>query len=578
MRCIFKCRLGSKKVAERKFPFSLLHLPFFILLFLIINLVLHHSCASQEEEDKIPPGIVRDLRVSYTDFFGFEIEFTAPGDDLFSGTANRFDIRYSTSEDFFKSPERNFEILGIQVPEAPVPPPAGQKVRFFIRNLDPKTRYFVALRTYDEVGNFSNVSNVVEVITKDVPGSSGEFIGRVKLPSYFQKIVADNENIYLLFPGIYKIEKVGKLYKISPVNTSVPYIIGSQVVWDGEKFVSIGGNINGVLVSSALGIYPEEGKPPVPLINEGDVVPFGVNGYFGYGIMQHKIAKFGSDFVVLGGIKYLLPRIDLAEAQKKFARISTEKVILFRTSGTKITWKILYPESVTSPISIVNPAVIPFDDGEVLLWGGSRSESLISPERDMFVLKNIGGSGSAGEDEKRKTTAEGSEGGDKKPASLYRKEADPKLAWYSYVPFSGKLYEVINSCEAEGEVKILRVRETEVEEETKFSSPEDANPGDIISVDDKVYEVIEVDVVRKFFVVGRFRYENSEFPAILSFFPVEGKGVIVRLKPKFGVGQWNPPDLSFPCSALYFKNTLFILYLDNLYILGYKGYEIHVVE
>ena len=518
-----------------------------VSLFFLFFLVLHHSCASQEEEDRIPPGIVRDLRVSYVDFFGFEIEFTAPGDDLFAGTANRFDIRYSTSENFFKSPERNFEILGIQVPEAPVPPPAGQKVRFFIRNLDPKTRYFVALRAYDEVGNFSNVSNVVEVVTEDVPGGSGELIGRIQLPLYFQNIAADGEGVYLLFPGVYRVEKVGKLFKISPVNTNVPYITGSQVVWDGEKFVSIGGNINGVLVSSALGIYPEEGKLPVPLINEGDVVPFGVNGYFGYGIMQHKIAKFGSDFVVLGGIKYLLPRIDLAEAQKKFARISTEKVILFRTSGTKITWKILYPESVTSPISIVNPAVIPFDDGEVLLWGGSRSESLVSPERDMFVLKNI-------------------------------EESEPKLAWYSYVPFSGKLYEVMNSCEAEGEVKILSVRETEADEETKFIRPEDANPGDIISVDDKVYEVVEVDVVRKFFVVGRFRYEDSEFPAILSFFPVEGRGVIVRLKPKFGVGQWNPPDLSFPCSALYFKNTLFILYLDNLYIIEYKGYEIHVVE
>ena len=568
---LFKHRRGREKRKESKI-LVFLYLPFFLL---VTNFVLC-GCASREEEDEIPPGIVRDLRVSEVNFFGFEIEFTAPGDDLFSGTANRFDIRYSTSEDFFKSPERNFEILGIQVPEAPVPPPAGQKVRFFVRNLDPKTRYFVALRTYDEVGNFSNVSNVVEAITEDVPGGSGELIGRIQLPLYFQKIVADDENIYLLFPGIYRVEKVGKLYRISPVNTSVPYIIGSQVVWDGEKFVSIGGNINGVLVSSALGIYPEEGKPPVPLINEGDVVPFGVNGYFGYGIMQHKIAKFGSYFVVLGGIKYLLPRIDLAEAQKKFARISTEKVILFRTSGTKITWKILYPESVTSPISIVNPAVIPFDDGEVLLWGGSRSESLVSPERDMFVLKNIGIGGSAeGKGEEKNMGVEEESGSS---ASLYRKETNPKLAWYSYVPFSGKLYEVMNSCEAEGEVKILRVRETRADEETKFSRPEDANPGDIISVDNKVYEVVEVEVVKKFFVVGRFRYENSEFPAILSFFPIEGKGIIVQLKPKFGISQWNPPDLSFPCSALYFKNTLFILYLDNLYILEYKGYEIHVVK
>jgi len=82
--------------------------------------------------------------------------WTAPGDDSLTGTATRYDIRYS----LFPITEENFAYCS--GPTA-VPRPAfpGTTQQFTIYGLFPGLRYYFALKTADERLNWSKMSNVV---------------------------------------------------------------------------------------------------------------------------------------------------------------------------------------------------------------------------------------------------------------------------------------------------------------------------------------------------------------------------------------------------------------------------------
>jgi len=82
------------------------------------------------------------------------LEWTAPGDDSLAGAADAYDIRFSnlpiTEENFLlATPAGTFK-----------PRPAGALERFKISGLLPKLDYYFAVRTRDEQGNWSAVSNI----------------------------------------------------------------------------------------------------------------------------------------------------------------------------------------------------------------------------------------------------------------------------------------------------------------------------------------------------------------------------------------------------------------------------------
>ncbi|MEO7868873.1 MAG: FlgD immunoglobulin-like domain containing protein [Candidatus Eisenbacteria bacterium] len=86
--------------------------------------------------------------------------WTAPGDDSLSGTATEYDLRWSTSP----LTSQNFA-SGTRVAGVPAPLPAGASQSFSVTGLAPSTQYWFALKTGDERGNWSGVSNVVSGTT-----------------------------------------------------------------------------------------------------------------------------------------------------------------------------------------------------------------------------------------------------------------------------------------------------------------------------------------------------------------------------------------------------------------------------
>lgn len=89
------------------------------------------------------------------------LAWTAPGDDSLSGQASRYDLRWSltpiTSLAQFAQ--------ATAVPNPPLPQVAGATENATVTGLTPQTVYWFALRTLDEVGNISGLSNVVSATT-----------------------------------------------------------------------------------------------------------------------------------------------------------------------------------------------------------------------------------------------------------------------------------------------------------------------------------------------------------------------------------------------------------------------------
>ncbi len=96
--------------------------------------------------------------------------WTAPGDDSLTGTATRYDIRYS----LFPITEDSFNYC--QGPGTlPRPATPGTTQQFTIYGLFPGLKYYFALKTADERLNWSKISNVVAFsgTTVSVGGAEG---------------------------------------------------------------------------------------------------------------------------------------------------------------------------------------------------------------------------------------------------------------------------------------------------------------------------------------------------------------------------------------------------------------------
>jgi hypothetical protein len=90
------------------------------------------------------------------------LTWTAPGDDGSSGIAAQYDIRYLTEP----IDETNWD-AAIQVEDEPAPQAAGSTETFAVTGLLPNTTYYFAIKTADEVPNWSGLSNVASATTLD---------------------------------------------------------------------------------------------------------------------------------------------------------------------------------------------------------------------------------------------------------------------------------------------------------------------------------------------------------------------------------------------------------------------------
>ncbi|UCH85673.1 MAG: fibronectin type III domain-containing protein, partial [Candidatus Latescibacterota bacterium] len=121
--------------------------------------------------DTIPPAAVTDLAVRAPQLHSLALVWKSPGDDDHAGTAAAYDIRYSESH----ITDANWEQAApIPVKTIPVPKPAGQIETIVVPGLATGVMYYFALKTSDETGNQSALSNCVgeRTLHENVPPSA----------------------------------------------------------------------------------------------------------------------------------------------------------------------------------------------------------------------------------------------------------------------------------------------------------------------------------------------------------------------------------------------------------------------
>ncbi len=111
-------------------------------------------------EDDTPPARIGDLVAAGIDSTTIRLSWRAPGDDLYNGIAESYDIRYATAA-----------ISDANWPEAtqaqgePAPAPGGAAQSFDVLGLAPGTTYYFAVKTTDDSGNESGISNIASATT-----------------------------------------------------------------------------------------------------------------------------------------------------------------------------------------------------------------------------------------------------------------------------------------------------------------------------------------------------------------------------------------------------------------------------
>ncbi len=117
--------------------------------------------------DTTAPASVTGLTVGNVTSGMVGLTWTAPGDDGTTGTASRYDLRYSTSEITAANFAAATQASGVPAPAAP-----GTQQSTNVSGLSPHTLYFFAIKTADEAPNWSGMSNVVSATTAEGTGDT----------------------------------------------------------------------------------------------------------------------------------------------------------------------------------------------------------------------------------------------------------------------------------------------------------------------------------------------------------------------------------------------------------------------
>ncbi len=111
-------------------------------------------------DDLIPPSKVF-LSVTGTSQTSVSLQWVAPGDDGNSGFASSYDLRYSQSI----INQSNFDSATPLTIGVPIPDTAGTLQSFDVLGLISGVSYYFALKSLDDMGNQSEMSNVAGAIT-----------------------------------------------------------------------------------------------------------------------------------------------------------------------------------------------------------------------------------------------------------------------------------------------------------------------------------------------------------------------------------------------------------------------------
>ena len=114
--------------------------------------------------DTTPPAQIITLQTSNPQLNSIDLTWRAPGDDGNSGQATQYDIRYFTAS----ISDSNWA-NATQCQNEPVPAVAGGRQTFVVTGLQPGTQYYFAMKTRDEVNNWSSISNIAVGMTTPIP-------------------------------------------------------------------------------------------------------------------------------------------------------------------------------------------------------------------------------------------------------------------------------------------------------------------------------------------------------------------------------------------------------------------------
>ncbi|MDD5289456.1 MAG: fibronectin type III domain-containing protein, partial [Dehalococcoidales bacterium] len=110
--------------------------------------------------DVTPPAAVTNLAGDNRTLTSLRLTWTSPGDDGNTGIATHYDIRYSTSQ----ITEQNWS-SATQVLNEPSPETAGTNQNHIVDNLSMGTTYYFAIKSSDNIPNWSSISNCPSITT-----------------------------------------------------------------------------------------------------------------------------------------------------------------------------------------------------------------------------------------------------------------------------------------------------------------------------------------------------------------------------------------------------------------------------
>lgn len=116
--------------------------------------------------ERVPPEPILDIAAESENDSSITLAWTAPGDDGDQGTASGYDIRYSQTA---VGPDTLYwwNSLADTVAGEPNPQPAGLQETFEVLELDSGKVYYFAIKSVDDMDNWSNISNIFSDSTLD---------------------------------------------------------------------------------------------------------------------------------------------------------------------------------------------------------------------------------------------------------------------------------------------------------------------------------------------------------------------------------------------------------------------------
>jgi len=216
-----------------------------------------YSFTTQEEgADTTAPAAITDLATSNPTISTIDLAWTAPGDDGTTGTATAYDIRYREGAQIATEAQWS---LATPCTGEPAPKSAGSAETFTVIGLSADTTYYFAIKTMDEVPNWSPLSNDPSGTT--LPSGEDTTPPAVSNPTADPEVIPDDtDNNPLWGESSTLTVTVTDESAITSVTIDLSSIGGSAV----QAMTDIGGNIWSVTTNASNGTDGWTGAAYVP--------------------------------------------------------------------------------------------------------------------------------------------------------------------------------------------------------------------------------------------------------------------------------------------------------------------------